>query len=878
MTRTVRIGDRLVARPNISNLAGVTRIDPPLGKLPIQRFRDNNEPYHPHIEPCIHDLPPVAEISKQRLSIMAALPKPRGATPACNPAWNSVALFFNFSDGTSPAGYANTTVANAREFLDEGANPCSPGISEFVCRYWSTVSYGHLALGLNTPRAANGDPLIPSVTVPAGGANDWGALIRKCIEANPNAVWQAAGGLMQGTKRWIPSVALIQNYNVHASAGYSGFEMTTGGHTYLIGDNTHIRFGLTKWSPPDAPAKVGRTWWGTLTHEFGHNFLEFGDLYGPQGCTGYWDLLGDNTPPGRMSEVTSPIKARIGWLNFKQVIQGPNFAKQILNLRPYTTTGEAFKVIPDPVNTPHEYFVLEYRMSTGNEVWRPDGALPNAGLFIVHFNERLGIPSTWLLREAPFMDPEFADFSDNGATDWTGHDDLQNKVFPFGSKNAFTPQTMPNSNLYGGRRSGLSITNITLKGDQVFFYLEIKGLQSTVEWNVSNADRALAGHFSTDAATQGEEIFLRNDDHAALLIHRQAQWMVARRQDDWIGGWNLGSGNRELVGDLDGDGRDEIYIRSDDNAGVLKWQTSAFNTVCVQHDWIGNWNLGKDNWEHLGDFDGDGAAEVYIRSPEWAGILKLVGGSLKLQTIQNKQIDQWMLAKDDQEFVGAFRIAGRDEIAIRNPDGLGLLRYDAAAKKLHVDGILSGWVDGWNLGTGDSHVVGDFDGDGLDEIYIRSATWAGVLKWSSGRFRVLWMVNNSIAHEDGDPAHAQALAAADKSYAGRFRTDRDGILHRDANGVSVLLWSGGQMKVAQRLNSQFNGKWNLGANDKFVLGDFHRQGFDIANPAKQSIINGITDVFIHNGWGTGMIGVNPLPDKAQMGLTWIQAGMLLGDN
>lgn len=793
------------------------------------------------------------------------------------PAWNSVALFFNFSDGTSPPGYANTSVATARTFLDEGDAPCNPGISEFLARYWDTVSYGRLVFGLNTPRDSSGAPLIARVPAPGGDAFDWVRLIRSCIEAHPQEVWEAAGRLLQDTKRWIPSVVLIQHYEANASAHFAGFEMNIGGHTYLIGDVTHIRLLLNKSAPPDAPEKQGRVWWGTLIHEYSHNFLEFWDLYAPQGCTGYWDLLGDNSPPGRCSEISSPLKARVGWLTYLHTISGPAFARRDFSLEPYTTTGQAIKVVPDPEHTPHEYFVLEYRKSTGNEVWRPDGALPEGGLFIIHINERLGVPRTWLLREAPFFDPEFADFSDRGATDWTGHGDLAGKTFPQGSKNAFTPSTSPNSNFYGGRRSGLHITNIRVEGNQVRFALEIRGLQSRVEWNVSQKDRALAGRFTAQSATQGEELFLRNDDHAALLIHRQAQWMVARRQDDWIGSWHLGPNDRELVGDLDGDGRDEIYIRSNEYAGVLKWDTSGFRTVTVQYDWIGEWNLGGNNWERIGDFDGDGADEVYIRSPDWAGIFKLVSGRLVLQTIAHDWIDGWNLGGDNAEFVGAFRTPGVDEILIRSPEWIGLLRYDAANRKLRVVNLQHDWVDGWNLGPRDQLTVGDFDGDGRDEVYIRSPEWAGVLKWSGGRFRVLWMAHQFIPHESGDPDRPQVLADGDLSYAGRFLPDRDGILHRSHERVSILLWSRNQMRVAQRFGSPFEGRWSLGPNDKFVLGDFHRLGTDIVDTNDYYIINGITDAFIHNGWGTAMLGFNPR-DEIEIGLSWIQRDFLLASN
>lgn len=42
----------------------------------------------------------------------------------------------------------------------------------------------------------------------------------------------------------------------------------------------------------------------------------------------------------------------------------------------------------------------------------------------------MALASTWLLREAPYFDPEFADFSDNGATLWTGHDRLDGILYP----------------------------------------------------------------------------------------------------------------------------------------------------------------------------------------------------------------------------------------------------------------------------------------------------------------------------------------------------------------------------------------------------------------------------------------------------------------
>ena len=290
-----------------------------------------------------------------------------------------------------------------------------------------------------------------------------------------------------------------------------------------------------------------------------------------------------------MSEVCSAIKERIGWLTFRHVVNGPSFPRTDLSLRPYTETGDTIKIVPDPEHNPSEYFLLEYRKSTGREPWRPDGALAEEELPILHINERLGVAGTWLLRDAPYFDPEFADYSDNGAALWTGHDRLAGILYPRPGKNAFTRWTAPSSNFYGERPSGLSITDISVGGDQV-----------TPAWrrwlSPYRLDRKRprplpCRPFHAGVATEGQELFCRNDDAAALLVHRQAQWFVASRQDDWIGDWNLGGDNYEVVGDFDGDGQDEVYLRSPEWATVMKWDRGGFLALRLHNDWIvGEWN------------------------------------------------------------------------------------------------------------------------------------------------------------------------------------------------------------------------------------------------------------------------------------------------
>jgi hypothetical protein len=729
-------------------------------------------------------------------------------------------------------------------------------------------------------------------------------VINRWLAYDAEAAWRAAGGLTKNGTRWIPSVVLVQNYNVVASANYGGFTRTVDGETYRVGDRTHIEYGLGFVSSGSQ-----RKFWSTLAHEYAHNFLEFGDLYGPPGAAGYYDLLGDRCGAGgRMSEVSSVHKERVGWLEYNEVIEGPYYSTTEFTLEPYTTSGDAIKIVPDPDDNPHEYFVLEYRRSTGDESWRPDGGLDDEGLLITHMNERLGIPNNFQVRDAPYYDPEFADHSDAGGAERVSLPATDDTFYPNDGKDSFTPFTTPNSDFYGGRRSDLYVRDIRTEYEWrgglltfrrvpvVKFTVVVLGPEGSREWSVGSNDRGVSGRFTSSDPEDPDEIFLRNENEAALLTHSEAKWFVEEYHDDWIGGWNLGTNDREYVGDLDGDGKDELYVRSDNWAGVIESTDDGLDSRAITNDWIlardldmDGWNLGANDRENLGDFDGDGADEVYVRSDDWAGIITLDGDRLDNEAITHDRIGEWDLRAQDAEFVGRFSRTDRDEILVRSNDWIGLLYYDDSARTLRCENLQHDWVDSWNLGKTDRHVVGDFDGDGYDEIFIRGENrWSGVIEWQNGRFTVKWMTQGDIEHESGNGTLTPSQS--DEYYSGQFlpnpvwhshssttpKPDRDGVLLVQDAGkpLSVLTWEGDAMEVRF---ANYGGQMEWRNDDGIIVGDFHGHGPDDAKPNKDSVSNGAADVFVHNDWGTGMVGItyvenNPLwkPGKSneEMGITW----------
>ncbi|MGH2585325.1 MAG: FG-GAP repeat domain-containing protein [Dehalococcoidia bacterium] len=865
-----RFGDRLLRLPGSVNL-------PVLRNGADRRFEpDVNE-----------DFPPFRTSSFHMLKL-ATLPPPAlrlvDGRMTCQPQWNAVALFYNFDTGSGPLpdGYQETDVADAREWLDEGSNPQSPPISEFLCEYWGAVSYGKFSPGISTPRDRSGAPLIPTVDIPEGGADDWSATITSCIARNAEAIWTAAGRLQMDGKRWIPSVVLIERWNTGASAHYGNHEQTVGGHTYLIGDECHLPYTSNRCR--GALARGGRSWWGVLCHEFAHNFLEFADLYPPQGRTGYWDLLGDHSCPGQMSEISSVFKVRNRWIEWKEVIEGPHVAARDLSLQPYTTSGEAYKVVPDPEHRPKEYFVLEYRVSTGTELWRPDGGLPEGGLLIAHINERLGRASTWLLNEAPYFDPEVAGETRPTVIEYTGFDEVSGQLFPNGGKDSFTHDTRPSSRFYGGDASGLSITQIRGEGGRLRFRLAIDG-STAVGWRFSRRDRGVAGRFIPVGSARGEQILFRDDDTLAMIRMLQSHWFVYSRQQGTAGDWVLGRDDRHLAADFDGDGIDEVFVHNGRDAAVLRWEGALsppvaaggtarrqFGTRSVARGSLGSWRFAPGDTFRAGDVDGDGAAELVMFRDGALGLARLSGDSMELLAMHERTAAGVRLGDGRDDVIGRFRNRDRDDLLLRRRNEIAVLAWSNGRFRRVASQEVG--VDGWLFDENEHFHAGDFDGDGLDEIYTRSGDEVALLKWFQGRMRLLW--RGALPEPSGDQ---------DRTLAGRFREDRDAVLFYGPRRVAVLGWDGQTFALLRDVEkSPIDGLWEPSAGDRLILGDFHRVGPDNeGDPGEDYVLNGLTDVFIHSDDGTALLGVNhghwnssrPNEVLDQLGITWVQQGFLL---
>jgi ribosome modulation factor len=218
------------------------------------------------------------------------------------------------------------------------------------------------------------------------------------------------------------------------------------------------------------------------------------------------------------------------------------------------------------------------------------------------------------------------------------------------------------------------------------------------------------------------------------------------RSGPWIGGWHLGPQDRFTVADLDGDGRDELFVRSSLWAGVLRWRAETGDFACdwisgdpaANANWIDGWHLGPLSREIAVDIDGSGRRALFVRSSRWAGLFRLTNASMTCPWMTGDPganrdwIGGWHLGLQDRAAAGNFRVAGAEELFIRSPQWAGLLAWTGdGLETVWMSGdpaANANWVDGWHLGPQDREAVGRFTGE-LDQVLVRSRRWAGVFGW-----------------------------------------------------------------------------------------------------------------------------------------------------
>ena len=108
--------------------------------------------------------------------------------------------------------------------------------------------------------------------------------------------------------------------------------------------------------------------------------------------------------------------------------------------------------------------------------------------------------------------------------------------------------------------------------------------------------------------------------------------------------------------DFDGDGSAEIPVTSPWGIGILKLSGSTLSAPMMAPNGtrFGGWllNTADNRFDLMGDFDGDGKAEILVTSPWGIGVLKLSGNTLTpvMMAPNGTRFGGWLLNTGDNRF------------------------------------------------------------------------------------------------------------------------------------------------------------------------------------------------------------------------------------
>jgi len=212
----------------------------------------------------------------------------------------------------------------------------------------------------------------------------------------------------------------------------------------------------------------------------------------------------------------------------------------------------------------------------------------------------------------------------------------------------------------------------------------------------------------------------------------------------------------------------------------------------------------------------------------------------------------WQFQPHDQIVVGDFNGDGVDEVVIFNGVDwampyLGLLVSDGNGG-LQLIARYDGDIPGWGgLAANDKFLAADLDGDGIDDLVVTngddwSMTYVGLLRSTGKGF---YLANRY----DGDIPGWGGLARHDQFFVGDLdgdRTDDLVIFNGDDWSmayVGLFTSSANGLTMTARYDGDIPGWGGLARHDKLILGDFDGDGR--------------CDVFIFNGddWSMAYLGM-----------------------
>jgi IgA Peptidase M64/FG-GAP-like repeat len=289
-------------------------------------------------------------------------------------------------------------------------------------------------------------------------------------------------------------------------------------------------------------------------------------------------------------------------------------------------------------------------------------------------------------------------------------------------------------------------------------------------------------------------------------------------------------------GDFNGDGKHDLLIHSDNSITIYRSNGSQLDLIFSTVERVpGSWQFKPNDQFYLGDFNGDGKDEVVVYNSvdwiiEYLGLLVDDGNNgLKLIARYDDVMPGWQFQKTDKFYVADFNGDGKKDLFVFNGSNwsipyVGMLRSNGSS--FSVVQRYDANMPGWEMRSQDRHYVGDFNGDGKEDLWVFNG-----VNWSIPYLGMLWSngSNLSMTKRYDQNMPSWQMRSQDRHYVGDFNGDRKKDLFV-FNGsqwsiayLGMLRSSGSDLSMTKRYDGNTPG-WQMRKNDRHYISDVNGDG------------------------------------------------------
>jgi len=364
---------------------------------------------------------------------------------------------------------------------------------------------------------------------------------------------------------------------------------------------------------------------------------------------------------------------------------------------------------------------------------------------------------------------------------------------------------------------------------------------------------AYAGDFDGDSKS---DVLVHNANSIITYRSSGASLDIAFSAVERVpGSWQFQPNDHFYVGDFNGDGKDEVVVFNGIDwimpyLGLLADDGTGKLHLIARYDAsMPGWQFTANDQFYVGDFDGDGRADLYVfNGTNWAipyvGLLHSTGVGLQLVHRYDANLPGWQMRPSDQFHVGDWNGDGRVDLMVFNGPAwiypyLELLMSDGTS--LHMGHRYDSVMPGWQMRPTDQHFVGDFNGDGKSDLFVFNGdawiiAYLGLLRSTGSQLSM-------VRRYDGN-APGWQMRRNDRHYVGDLNHDgkSDIWFFNSLDWSHVYLGAGisNGVDVSVSWASDWIGEWHIGTVDRFEPCDYQGSGSR-------------ADLFVHNQNWFGMM-------------------------